>query len=139
MINFNINMGEGQVRRPAQRTILIIEDEGSSRWALAENLRKENFDVLEAKDGEAGLALAMGRRPDLILLDLVLPKIGGMELLKTLRADDWGKNVPVIIVTGLSDPAIISEAAGLGVSDFLVKNDWTLEAIVGKVKQKVLE
>src|SRR3989338_3739210 len=116
MINFNINMGEGQVRRPAQRTILIIEDEGSSRWALA-----------------------MGRRPDLILLDLVLPKIGGMELLKTLRADDWGKNVPVIIVTGLSDPAIISEAAGLGVSDFLVKNDWTLEAIVGKVKQKVLE
>ncbi|OGN05119.1 MAG: hypothetical protein A2831_00260 [Candidatus Yanofskybacteria bacterium RIFCSPHIGHO2_01_FULL_44_17] len=132
-------MGEGQVRRPAQRTILIIEDEGSSRWALAENLRKENFDVLEAKDGEAGLALAMGRRPDLILLDLVLPKIGGMELLKTLRADDWGKNVPVIIVTGLSDPAIISEAAGLGVSDFLVKNDWTLEAIVGKVKQKVLE
>src|SRR3989338_855089 len=139
MINFNINMGEGQVRRPAQRTILIIEDEGSSRWALAENLRKENFDVLEAKDGEAGLALAMGRRPDLILLDLVLPKIGGMELLKTLRADDWGKNVPVIIVTGLSDPAIISEAAGLGVSDFLVKNDWTLEAVVGKVRQKVLE
>lgn len=98
---------------------------------------KEGFSVLEAVDGETGLAVAEKERPDIILLDVILPKIHGLAVLSRLRESEWGKNIPVIILTNLSDSASVAEALAGGVYEFLVKKDWTLDEIVSKVREKL--
>src|SRR3989344_2539978 len=133
------NIAEGHVREPSRGTILLIEEDGSLRLSLVEAIRSEGFMVIEAEDGESALSVALSRHPDLIMLDLLLPKMGGMQLLKTLRQYEWGKTARVIILSALSDPAIVSEASTLGVTDFLVKSDWSTEGIISKIKQKFLE
>ena len=85
------------------KKILVVEDEISLRKALADKFRREGFAVLEAKDGEEGLAVALKEQPHIILLDIVLPKMDGMTMLKKLRQENaWGKSVPVILLTNLS-------------------------------------
>ena len=106
--------------------------------AMAKKFRKENFEVWEAKDGEEGLALAIKQRPDLIMLDIIMPKIDGMTVMKRVRESGmWGKDVPIIMLTNLSDPDSVSAAAKYGVFDFLVKTDWRLEDVVNLAKEKL--
>ena len=119
------------------KTILIVEDERSLRKALHDKLLLEGFTVLEATDGEAGLALALSKHPHLILLDIIMLKMDGLTMLKKLREDDWGKAVPVIMLTNLSDAAKIAESQKSNVFDYLVKTDWSLEYVVDKVRQKL--
>ena len=119
------------------KKILIIEDEPLLLGALAKKLSGENFKVFEAQDGEAGLATALGEHPDLILLDIILPLMDGMTLLKKLREDDWGKTAGVILLTNLSDGEKIKESMERDAYDYLVKSDWKLEDIVKKVKEKL--
>ncbi len=118
------------------KTILIIEDENAMRWALKESLVKEGFNVLEARNGQEGLNLALSEHPDLILLDLILPKIYGLDVLKKIREDSWGKNALVVILSSLDDQ-ITKDAEALGIKDFLVKKDWNLEDTVKFVKSKL--
>ncbi|MDP3792738.1 MAG: response regulator [bacterium] len=122
---------------PAYKTILIIEDEDPIRWALKENLGKEGLNVIEAKNGQEGLELALKEHPDLILLDLVLPKVYGLDMLKKLREDEWGQKALVIVLTSLDDGEITQQAKDLGINDFLVKKDWKLEDLVRWVKNKL--
>jgi DNA-binding response OmpR family regulator len=117
-----------------QKIILIIEDEHPLREALVLKLKKERFGVLNAKNGEEGLAMAQKEHPDLILLDIVMPKMDGMTMLKKLRQDSWGRKVPVIILTNLTIAEEIAEALDKGVHDYLVKADWKLEDIVDKIR-----
>lgn len=138
MPEFNVG-GSGFIREPDKKTILIIEDDDVARWTLAKSFKNQNFDVLEVNNGEDGLAIALDKHPDMIVLDLILPKEYGMKVLKTLREDEWGRTASVVILTSLSDPSIISEAAGLGVDDFWVKKDWKPEDVVDKVKQKIIK
>lgn len=119
------------------KKILIIEDEKIIRDVLVKIFTKEGFSVLEAADGEAGLAVAEKESPDIILLDIILPKIHGLAVLSRLRDSEWGKNIPVIILTNLSDSASVAEALAGGVYEFLVKKDWTLDEIVAKVREKL--
>src|SRR5947209_4797293 len=119
------------------KTILIVEDERSLLKALHDKLLLEGFTVLEAPDGEAGLAVALSTHPHLILLDIIMPKMDGLTMLKELREDDWGKTVPVIMLTNLSDAAKIEESQKSNVFDYLVKTDWSLEYVVDKVRQKL--
>lgn len=85
-----------------KKTILIVEDEKILRETIHLGLESEEFTVIEAKDGEEGLLISLREHPDLILLDLIMPKMNGMTMLKKLRSDDWGKIVPVIILTNLT-------------------------------------
>ncbi|MBZ9572118.1 response regulator [Patescibacteria group bacterium] len=119
------------------KTILVVEDERAMLQILADRFTDEGFSVLEAKNGEEGLERAIKEHPDLILLDIILPKMNGITMLKKLRVDNWGKDVPVIILTNLSDMGTIAKALKDGVYDFLVKTDWKLEDIVKKVKEKL--
>jgi DNA-binding response OmpR family regulator len=120
------------------KTILIVEDEPPMLSALAKKFKNEKFDVLEGKDGEEGLGLALKKRPDLIMLDIIMPKIDGMSVMKKIREGGmWGKDVPIIMLTNLSDPESISEAAKYQVFDFLVKTDWRLDDVVNLVKEKL--
>ena len=119
------------------KKILIVEDDHPLRNAIKDKLSKEDFEILEAKNGTDGLATALEQQPDLILLDIIMPKMDGMTMLKKLRADDKGKNIPVIILTNLSDDKEVAESTEGGAYDYLIKSDWKIEDVVAKVKEKL--
>lgn len=123
-------------KRAIEKTILIIEDDTVLLWALAKTLSKEGFVVHKATDGEAGLELAIREHPDLILLDIIMPKMDGLTVLKKLRADIWGKDAPVIILTNLS-AADTAKDVGNRSQEYLVKADWKLTDVVAKVKKRL--
>jgi len=119
------------------KKILLIEDDKSLLSLLTDALKQENFLVLMATDGEEGLRVALEERPDLILLDLILPRLDGLTMLKRLRDTDQGKDVPVIVLSNLSDAEEVSKAMESGAYDFLVKSDWKMEDVVEKVKRRL--
>lgn len=120
------------------KKILIIEDDPTLLATLADNLEHEGFDVLKAKDGEEGLAAALQMNPDLVLLDILLPKMDGLTMLEQLRQDPWGKDVPVIVLSNLSEPSgVVATALSGGVRDYLVKVDWTISDVIKKVRERL--
>ncbi len=116
------------------KKILVIEDDAILSSALVDNLTFEGFEVIIAKDGEEGVALALEKMPDLILLDILLPKKDGLSALTELRRDAWGKNVPVIVLSNLSEPSGIASAMGADVYEYLLKVDWKIEDVVKRVR-----
>lgn len=125
-----------------KKIILIVEDETSLRNALRDKLTREGFTILEAKNGEKGMEVALRERPDLILLDLIMPKMDGMTMLRKLRAENkWGKHVPVIILTNLTsaDEQRNRDITELEPSYYFVKADLTLEDVVAKVRERLEE
>ena len=114
--------------------ILIVEDEGSLRSVLRDKFVLEGFSILEAKDGEEGLKIALQEHPDLILLDLLMPKMNGIEMAKKLRQDDWGKNVKIIILTNLNEVEKVQRELEGSIYEYLVKSDVKINEIVEKVK-----
>jgi len=121
-----------------KKTILIAEDEAAMLSALSKKFTNEGFNVLEAKDGEEAYEKALDKKPDLVMLDIIMPKIEGIEVMKKIRKDrQWGAEVPIIMLTNLSDSGSVSEAAKFRVYDFLVKTDWRLDDIASLVKNKL--
>lgn len=121
----------------AGKTILVIEDERSLNRALKSKLTHEGFDVLTAKNGEDGINVALDAKPDLILLDIVMPVMDGMTMLNELRQDTWGKDVPVIMLTNLNSRDQVASALELDTYDYFVKADCKLEEVVAKVKERL--
>lgn len=119
------------------KKILIVEDDRSLIDALNKKFYLEGFKTLLARDGEKGLERALSEHPDLILLDIIMPKMDGMTMLEKLRKDEWGKNVPVIILTNLTNADDVSAAMQQGVYDFLVKSNWTLDDLITQVNDKL--
>lgn len=116
------------------KKILLIDDDKNLREALTDALTTASFSVLEAQNGEEGLAVALKEKPDLILLDIMMPKMNGHQTLKALRADTWGKTAKVILLTSLDDAANISESVELKGNDYVIKSVTSLEDIIKKVK-----
>ena len=114
--------------------ILVVEDEEILLAALQEELSQGGYQSEGAHDGEDGIAKAKSVKPDLILLDLVMPKMDGMTALKKLKEDAETKDIPVVILTNLSDYERISEALALGARDYLVKANYSLTDLLDKVK-----
>jgi DNA-binding response OmpR family regulator len=123
----------------SDKKILVIEDDRVLRRVITDNLKSEGFVVIEAEDGLVGLEKALKEHPDLMLVDVVMPRMDGIAMLEKLREDDWGKGAHVIMLTNLSDTEKIAFAAKKGVSDYLVKADWDIASIVDKVKEKIRE
>lgn len=120
------------------KKILIVEDEQDMREALVDKLTREKFYVLEAKNGEEGLEQSFKEHPDLILLDIVMPKMDGMTMMKRLREDKWGENVPIILLTNLSaDEKIMRGIVEDQPIFYLVKSDWKIGDVVEKVKERL--
>jgi DNA-binding response OmpR family regulator len=117
--------------------ILVVEDDLVLQKIISDKLTKENYQVVCDNDGEQGLAAALQNHPDLILLDLVMPKMDGLSMLKKLREDIWGKDARVIITTNLADDSKTEEGMKHGVYDYLVKTEWSLDDLILKVKDKV--
>ncbi len=119
------------------KTILFIEDESALQKTFGDILGKESYDMISALDGEIGLKLAKSKKPDLILLDLVLPKVHGFEVLKELKSDPGTKDIPIIVLTNLEAIEDVNKAIELGAKTYLVKTQYNLEEVVEKVKKAI--
>ena len=117
------------------KTILFIEDEPVLQKNVSRFLEQEGYQVKNALDGQLGLELAKKFKPDLILLDLILPKKDGFEVLKELKTDPETKNIPVIVLTNLEGNADVEKALSLGATTFLVKANYELKEITKKIKE----
>lgn len=120
-----------------KKTILIVDDEPDLRDALADMLGAEGYNVLVAKDGKEGLGTALAQKPDLILLDVMMPNMDGFGVLDELRKDEWGKNAKVIFLTVLNDAQSISRAMEGEGYTYLVKTEWDLAGIVKAVEERL--
>lgn len=118
-----------------KKKILIIEDEAALQKALVEFLTLEDFEVLSASDGERGLEMAKQSLPDLVLLDIILPKKDGYEVLDEIKSDEKTKAIPVILLTNLESPGDVEKALSKGASSYLVKSDYKLEDVARKIRE----
>jgi DNA-binding response OmpR family regulator len=121
--------------KEGKKSILIVEDEKSLLSVLCDKFKREGFLVYSAMDGKEALQNACKLRPSLVVLDIIMPSMDGLTMLKKLRESRWGSQVPVLILSNLSDPQQIEEATGRGVIEYLVKSNWGLNDVVEKVKQ----
>ncbi len=116
-----------------KRKILLVEDDTALASVYRSRLELEDFDVCEANNGEDALSLAVSEHPDLILLDVMMPKISGFDVLDILRNTPETTNIRVIMLTALSQPKDKERAEQLGVDDYLVKS----QVVIGDVVERV--
>jgi DNA-binding response OmpR family regulator len=119
------------------KRVLVVEDEPDIREAMAEALTQANLEVITAENGEVGLGKAKTEKPDLILLDIVMPKMDGHEMLEKLRQDPWGKDAKVIMLTSMDDVQNIGEAHEDKITDYIIKAHSSLDDIIAKVRLAV--
>ncbi len=117
-----------------EANILIVEDDKFLRELISRKLLSEGFKIEEAIDGEEGLAKAKEVKPDLILLDLILPGLDGFEVLRRIKDNPSTSSIPVLILSNLGQKDEIEKGLSLGAVDFLVKAHFTPEEIVAKMK-----
>lgn len=113
--------------------ILVVEDEDSLAEVFRLKLNRSGYAIEMAKDGEAALSLAKSSKPDAIVLDLMIPKKDGFEVLAALKADAELKAIPVVIVSNLGLDSDIKRALALGAADYYVKSEHPINAIVEKI------
>jgi DNA-binding response OmpR family regulator len=116
------------------KKILLVDDEEVFLEALSEQLKEAGYDVVWAKDGLEGIEKARSEKPDLILLDLLMPRLDGVSALKQLKAAEDTKSIPVVILTNFPNTEKISSALALGAMDYLVKASYTMAELVIKVQ-----
>lgn len=121
----------------SQKHILIVEDEEHLSGVLHDEFAKAGFTVSRAKDGEEGLKAVEASKPDLILLDIMMPKMDGIAMLKKVGANTDLKNIPVVVLTNLSDTSTVAQALENGAYDYLVKSDSNPNEIVKRVREKL--
>jgi len=117
------------------KKILFIEDEAVMQKAVSEFLGAKGYEVISALDGELGINMAKNYSPDLILLDIVLPKKSGFDVLRDLKNDEKTKSVPVIVLTNLSQMDDVSKMMDMGITTYLVKSDQSLQDILRVIDQ----
>jgi len=117
------------------KKILIIEDESILQKALGDAFKEQKYKVINALNGEVGLNMAISEIPDLIILDLILPRKEGFEVLKELKKNLKTNKIPVIILTNIESMENMEEALELGASAYLIKTQYKLEEIVQKAQE----
>ncbi len=121
-----------------EKKILFVEDESALQKAFGDFLRQRGYKVISAVDGEQAVRLAKTEQPDLILLDLILPRKNGFEVLEILKQDSLTQEIPVIVLTNLEEMENIEKALNLGATTYLIKANYSLEEVLAKV-EKALE
>lgn len=120
---------------PHQEVILIVEDDPLLVKMYSTKFAKEGYTVLTASDGEEGLNLALTNHLDFMVLDVMMPKLSGIDMLTKLRQNPKGANIPAIVLTNLTQQAEAERLKTLGVKEYLVKANLTPSEVVSKVKQ----
>lgn len=119
------------------KKILIIEDESVLAELLQKKINKEGFEAHVAPDGEEGLKAIKEIMPDLILLDILMPKKSGFEVMEEMGKDDSIKNIPVIIISNSGQPVELDRAKALGAKDCLVKTEFNPQEVLDKVIEQI--
>jgi len=117
--------------------ILLVEDDPFLLSMYTTKFEMENFEVVTAGDGDKGLKLARKEAPDIILLDIMLPKMDGFEVLKVLKSDKVVSHTPVILLTNLSQKSEVEQGLSLGAKDYLIKAHFMPSEVVEKIKELV--
>ncbi len=120
-----------------EKTILVVEDDENIREIILTTLKMGNFNSIVAVNGKEGVQMALEKHPDLILLDLLMPVMGGMEALKQIREDKWGATVPVVILTNLSatNEDLVADIVTLKPAHYLIKSDWRVATVIQKINE----
>jgi CheY-like chemotaxis protein len=119
------------------KKILIVEDEEILLELLQKRLTQEDYQVAIAKDGIEGLEKIKEDIPDLILLDIVMPRMGGFEMMKELQKDEKFSQIPIIIISNSGQPVEIDLAQKLGARDWLIKTDFEPQEVIEKVVNQI--
>ena len=117
------------------KKILFVEDDNNLVQSLKGVAKQEGFQFISAFDGERGAELAKKEEPDLILLDLILPKKSGFDVLKEIKANEKLAKIPIIILTNLEDGKDLEKALSLGARTYLIKSNYSLDDVLVKVKE----
>lgn len=118
-----------------KKKILLVEDDATLSEMYQQKFRLEGFDIVAAHTGGEGFQIALSDKPDLILLDIMLPGMDGMTVMKKLRDDPWGKDVPIIILTNLNaDDNILKAVLEGHPAYYLMKSNSDPTTVVGKVR-----
>lgn len=115
--------------------LLVVEDDAVLRKSLGEYLSSEGFEVIYAEDGETGSQLAADEKPDLVLLDIVLPKKDGYQVLQEVKSNAETKHIPIVLLTNLGSITDVEKALEMGATTYLVKADYKLEEVTQKIKE----
>ncbi|SRR5258708_296242 len=117
-----------------KKNVLVVDDDDNLRTVLIDKLTASGFSASGAVDGEEGLGKAFALHPDLILLDLIMPKMDGLTTLAKLREDEWGKKVKVIVLTVLENPEYLATAMQKGIFGYFIKTNYSLDNMIKQVE-----
>ena len=121
------------------KKILVIEDDRFLRELIVRKLTIEGYDVVQAIDGEQGLEKIKSEKPDLVLLDLILPGIDGFEVLSQVKKDESLSHIPIIILSNLGQRSEVEKGLNLGATDYMIKAHFTPDEIVEKIRNILKE
>lgn len=119
------------------KKILMIEDERIIVDLLKRKLEKEGYQVSVGRDGVEGLEKMREDKPELILLDIVMPRMGGLEVMEKMREDDELKDIPIVVISNSGQPIELDRAKKLGAKDWLVKTEFDPQEVIRKVKKQI--
>jgi DNA-binding response OmpR family regulator len=126
-----------QKKSNGQKRILLVEDDDALANVYLIRLQAEDFDVLRVSNGEEALATALKYHPDLVLLDVMMPKVSGFDVLDILRNTPETSNVKVVMLTALGQESDIERAKALGVNDYLVKSQVVIADVVTRIRNQL--
>jgi len=121
------------------KKILLVEDEEIMIGLLQKKLTKEGYEVSVARDGEEGLKAMIEVRPDLVLLDIIMPKMGGFGVMEGMQKDKELKKIPVIVISNSGQPVELDKAQKLGAKDWLIKTEFDPQEVLNKVVKQIGE
>ncbi len=123
---------------PLGKTVLIVEDDEALRNILLAKLEQSGITTLAAADGDDALYKAIKHKPSVVVLDLILPHMGGLELLSILRKHAWGKNIPVVVLTNIDDINTMNECIKHGVKCHYIKSNTSIGSVVETVRSQLM-
>jgi len=119
------------------KKILLVEDEELMIDLLQRKLQKEGYEISVARDGEEGLKAMREVKPNLVLLDIIMPKMGGFEVMEEMGKNKELKKIPVIVISNSGQPVELDEAQRLGAKDWLIKTEFDPQEVVDKVVKQI--
>lgn len=119
------------------KKILLIEDEEIMLNLLRRKLTQEGYEIYSARNGEEGVEAMRKDLPDLVLLDIIMPKMDGFEVMEKMAADNILKKIPVIVISNSGQPVEIDRAQKLGAKDWLIKTEFDPKEVIVKVKKQI--
>jgi len=119
------------------KKILLVEDEEIMISLLQKKLTKEGYEISVARDGEEGLKAMREVRPDLVLLDIIMPKMGGFGVMEGMQKDKELKKIPVIVISNSGQPVELDKAQKLGAKDWLIKTEFDPQEVLNKVVKQI--